>query len=284
MPRPGRPARAADQRRALGPRPRPPGRARHHRRLRRRPLAGGARPAARLRQPARRPRAAAARVADGSLDSLAALFAQSADAQAEVTNTLGTQVRQAVELLVGELSRLDRESAGTLLGAIAPRQIYRGALTVMMRLVFLLYAEEQRLLPVQSDLYASSYSVSALYDQLQAERNLYGDEVGDRRAAAWPRLLATFAAVYGGCEHDEMRIPPYGGGMFDPSRYPWLDRVAVTDLVDRRDARRAARSCSARAAPPSGCPTRAWTSSRSATSTRACSSSPACGSTSRTSA
>ena len=162
---------------------------------------------------------------------LAELFAKSAAAQAEVTDTLGTQVRQAVELLVSELSRLNRESSGTLLGTTEPRQIYRGALTVMMRLVFLLYAEEHELLPVNSELYADSYSVSSLYDQLQAERNLYGDQVAGLRAAAWPRLLATFSAVYAGCENDQMRIPPYGGGMFDPLRYPWLDRVAVTDLV-----------------------------------------------------
>ena len=163
--------------------------------------------------------------------SLAALFARSAEAQAEVTDTLGTQVRQAAELLVGELSRLDREADGFLLGDAPPREVYRGALTVMMRLVFLLYAEEQRLMPVASDLYATAYSVAGLHEQLAAERNLYGDEVGDRRAAAWPRLLATFAAVYEGCEYDEMRIPPYGGSLFDPSRYPWLEDLAVTDRV-----------------------------------------------------
>jgi hypothetical protein len=163
--------------------------------------------------------------------SLAALFARSAEAQAEVTTTLGMQVLRAVELLVGELSRLDRESEGTLLGDVAPRTVYRGALTVMMRLVFLLYAEEQRLLPVSSELYATAYSVTGLHDQLDAERNLYGDEVGDRRAAAWPRLLATFTAVYAGSEYDEMRIPPYGGGLFNPSRYPWLESLAVTDRV-----------------------------------------------------
>jgi hypothetical protein len=163
--------------------------------------------------------------------SLAALFARSAEAQAEVTTTLGTQVLRAVELLVGELSRLDRETGGTLLGDVAPRAVYRGALTVMMRLVFLLYAEEQRLLPTSSELYATAYSVAGLHDQLDAERNLYGDEVGDRRAAAWPRLLATFTAVYAGSEYDEMRIPPYGGSLFDPARYPWLESLAVTDRV-----------------------------------------------------
>ena len=171
-------------------------------------------------------------LADGSHSaSLAALFASSADAQAEVTDTLGTQVRQAAELLIGEIARLDRESAFSLLCDTPPRQVYRGALTLMMRLVFLLYAEEQRLLPVASDLYASAYSVSGLYGQLDAEHSLYGDEVGDRRAAAWPRLLAAFAAVHGGCEYDEMRIPAYGGSLFDPDRYPWLDRLAVSDRV-----------------------------------------------------
>jgi len=170
--------------------------------------------------------------ADGTHStSLAALFARSAEAQADVTTTLGLQVRQAVELLVGELSRLDRETGGALLGEVQPRQVYRGALTVMMRLVFLLYAEDQRLLPVAADLYATAYSVGGLHAQLDAEQNLYGEEVGDRRAAAWPRLLATFAVVYEGCEYEEMRIPPYGGSLFDPARYPWLERVAVTDRV-----------------------------------------------------
>ena len=170
--------------------------------------------------------------ADGSHStSLAALFTCSAEAQAEITTTLGIQVRQAAELLVGELSRLDREAGSTLLGQVAPREVYRGTLTVMMRLVFLLYAEEQRLLPVSSDLYATAYSVTSLHHQLDAEQNLYGDEIGDRRAAAWPRLLATFAAVYEGCEYVDMRIPPYGGSLFDPARYPWLERLAVTDRV-----------------------------------------------------
>ena len=170
--------------------------------------------------------------ADGSHStSLAALFTRSAEAQAEITTTLGIQVRQAAELLVGELSRLDRETDGALLGEVAPREVYRGTLTVMMRLVFLLYAEEQRLLPVSSDLYATAYSVTSLHHQLDAEQNLYGDEIGDRRAAAWPRLLATFAAVYEGCEYVDMRIPPYGGSLFDPARYPWLERLAVTDRV-----------------------------------------------------
>ncbi|XVQ86424.1 Eco57I restriction-modification methylase domain-containing protein [Microbispora siamensis] len=170
--------------------------------------------------------------ADGTpTDSLAALFARSADAQAEVTTTLGRQVLRAVELLVGELSRLDRESGGELLAYVPERRVYQGALTVMMRLVFLLYAEDQRLLPVDAELYASSYSVGGLFDELEEAESRHGEVVVDRRRAAWPRLIALFGAVYGGCEHDDLRIPPYGGTLFDPDRFPWLAGMKVTDRV-----------------------------------------------------
>lgn len=167
----------------------------------------------------------------GHGDSLAALFARTADAGAEVTDTLGRQVRDAVEQLVLEVSRLDRESGGRVLDGVAPRDVYRGSLTVMMRLVFLLYAEEQRLLPVDDALYRDSYAVGSLYGSLGIEQDRHGEEIADRRSAAWARLLALFTAVHGGSRHPDLRIPAYGGSLFDPERYRWLGRVQVTDRV-----------------------------------------------------
>ncbi|MEU8314575.1 MULTISPECIES: Eco57I restriction-modification methylase domain-containing protein [unclassified Micromonospora] len=163
--------------------------------------------------------------------SLAGLLAHSAEALTQVTTTLGDQVRRAVELFVGELARLDRESGGALLGKVSDREIYQGSLTVLMRLVFLLYAEEQRLLPVVDPLYAQAYAAATLHGQLGALRDLHGDEVGDRRTAAWPRLLALFSAVHDGCEHPDLRIPAHGGSLFDPDRFAWLAGAAVTDRV-----------------------------------------------------
>ncbi|MGH3769887.1 MAG: DNA methyltransferase [Pseudonocardiaceae bacterium] len=162
--------------------------------------------------------------ADGApSSSLAGLFARSADEHAHVTTTLGYQVRRAVELFVAELARLDREAAGALLAPVPERDLYRGALTTLLRLVFLLFAEQQRLLlPVTDPVYAGGYAVSTLYEQLDTDRNVYGEEVADRRAAAWPRLLALFGAIHGGCEHPDLRLPAYGGSLFDPAGYPWL--------------------------------------------------------------
>ncbi|MEU8552584.1 type IIL restriction-modification enzyme MmeI [Streptomyces anthocyanicus] len=164
-------------------------------------------------------------------DSTAGLFARTAAAQSEVTDTLGRQVREAVSLLVAEVSRLDRESHGALLRDVPAQQVYEGALTVMMRLVFLLYAEEQRLLPSGDELYDASYAVGPLHEELRTARRLHGGELGDRSAATWPRLLATFTAIHGGSTHDLLWIPPYGGSLFDPARFPWLVGAKVTDRV-----------------------------------------------------
>ena len=159
--------------------------------------------------------------------SLAALFTRTADDTTTVTKTLGKQVREAVELLVAELSRLDREADGTLLAGVSPRAIYRAALTVMMRIVFLLYAEEQNLLPTGDELYADSYSVTKLHDRLDQD----DAAIADRWQAAWPALLATFRAIHGGARHPDMWIPAYGGSLFDPVRFSWLERTKVTDRV-----------------------------------------------------
>lgn len=164
-------------------------------------------------------------------DSLSALFTRTEEEQSAVTDTLGGQVRQAVELLVGEFARLDREAGGTLLAPVAERDIYRAALTTLMRLVFLLYAEQRELLPVKDPVYRDGYAVTALYEQLTEDRDRYGEEIGDRRCAAWFRLLATFAAIHGGCEHPDLRIPPHGGSLFDPKAHPWLASMLVTDRV-----------------------------------------------------
>ncbi|WP_233514998.1 Eco57I restriction-modification methylase domain-containing protein [Marinitenerispora sediminis] len=169
---------------------------------------------------------------DGSSPSgsTASLFARTANAQGKLTEELGEQVRRAVELLVSEIARLDREARGHLLADVAERQVYKGALTVLMRMVFLLYAEEQRLLP-GDDLYVDHYSVTRLFDQLADDWERYGEEIVDRRAAAWPRLLALFNGIHAGVEHPDLRIPAYGGSLFDTGRFEWLTRLKVTDRV-----------------------------------------------------
>ena len=81
--------------------------------------------------------------AEVNLDSL---FLRSLEHQDEVTDTLGEQVRRAVEVLVQALDRADLDRDRELLKDMSPAQLYESGLTVMMRLVVLLCAEERKLL------------------------------------------------------------------------------------------------------------------------------------------
>jgi len=156
-------------------------------------------------------------------DGLAALLQESAGKQQEVADQLGSQVRRAVELLIATLDREDRDRQGELLQDLESAEVYRGAVTVMMRLVFLFVAEERRLLPIDDPGYAETLAASTLRGQLQERADRYGEDPLERSTAAWHRVLALFRAVHGGIQHDALRLPAYGGGLFDPDRYPFLE-------------------------------------------------------------
>jgi hypothetical protein len=156
-------------------------------------------------------------------DGLEQLLRESADKQQEVTDRLGAQVRRAVELLIATLDRADRDRHGELLDELDDEEVYRGAVTVMMRLVFLFVAEERRLLPIDDSAYAETLAATTLRGQLQERADRDGEEVLERSNAAWHRMLALFRAVHAGIAHDALRLPAYGGGLFDPDRYPFLE-------------------------------------------------------------
>ncbi len=162
--------------------------------------------------------------AEVNLDSL---FLRSLEHQDEVTDTLGEQVRRAVEVLVQALDRADLDRERELLKDVSPAQLYEAGLTVMMRLVVLLCAEERKLLLLGEPIYDQHYAVSTLRARLLKDKERLGEEVLERRHDAWSRLLAVFRAVFGGIEHETLRLPPLGGSLFDPDRFPFLEGRAT---------------------------------------------------------
>ncbi|MEO8287129.1 MAG: DNA methyltransferase [Chloroflexota bacterium] len=156
-------------------------------------------------------------------DTLEALLIESATDQQEVTDQLGYQVRRAVEVLVQRLDGIDREQGHRLLEGVTEKRLYEGALTVMMRLVFLFSAEEREMLLLGDPLYDQYYAVSTLRAQLRDTADRHGEEILERRRDAWTRLLSTFRLVFGGAAHDRMSLPAYGGRLFDPDAYLFLE-------------------------------------------------------------
>ncbi len=152
-------------------------------------------------------------------EQLPALFDRSLKFQDEVTDALGEQVRRAVEVLIQTLDKADQDRNRELLHDVKEPELYEAALTVMMRLVFLLSAEERGLLLMGDERYEANYAPSTLRMQLRKE----SEEILERREDAWSRLLAIFRAVFGGIEHENLRLPALGGSLFDPDRFPFLE-------------------------------------------------------------
>jgi hypothetical protein len=156
-------------------------------------------------------------------ETLEALLDKSAADQQEVTDQLGYQVRKAVEVLIQALDKADQDHGRKLLADVDERFLYESALTVMMRLVFLFCAEERELLLLGDDLYDKNYAVSTLREQLRVTADQFGEEILGLRYDAWTRLLTTFRAVYAGVKHDRLKLPAYGGSLFNPDRFPFLE-------------------------------------------------------------
>jgi hypothetical protein len=170
---------------------------------------------------------------------LPALLRKSRDYQAEVSTTLSHQVLEALYELGRGFQAADEKSGGKLLAETwqrDPQEMYGGLITTLLRMVFLLYAEDRSLMP-SSDLYQRNYSVQGLFERLRADHERYPDTM-DERFAAWPQLLALFRAVYGGCRHRSMTLPARRGHLFDPERFTFLEgrnKAASDQSPESRD-------------------------------------------------
>ncbi|WJJ09976.1 SAM-dependent DNA methyltransferase [Prescottella equi] len=174
-------------------------------------------------------------------ERLPVLFEESVAAAEEITEALGAQVRRAVELLIQSFSESAADARRRGLPDPLPthtHDTYEAAVTVMMRVVFLLFAEERGLLPT-GELFEQGYGISRELARLAARESDESEEALDSTSLTWHRLLATSAALYSGATFENMRMPAYGGSLFDPERFPFLTAaneqgalaVTVTDRV-----------------------------------------------------
>ena len=174
---------------------------------------------------------------------LAGLLAESRKFQNEVSERLAEQVLHALYELLRGFQAAHDDSDGKLLETPLkdnPDDIYRGLLTLVLRLVFLLYAEERDLLP-QDDTYLSGYSLGGLHQRLREDAALHPDTM-DQRYGAYAQLLALFRMVHDGAHSGAMKLPPRHGALFNPER----DRF----LEGRGDQTDGARQVSERIEPP----------------------------------
>jgi hypothetical protein len=94
------------------------------------------------------------------------------------------------------------------------------ALTVVYRLLFLLFAEARALVPMWHRVYRESYSVEALREAV---------ERGAASAGLWPAVQAMARLAHSGCHVGTLRVTPFNGHLFEPQAAPLAERATISD-------------------------------------------------------
>ena len=167
----------------------------------------------------------------GDNQRLPAILHNSRKYQNTVSTKLAEQVLAALyELMRGFQAANDVRNGDLLRDVLAndPNHVYAGLLRVLMRLVFVMYAEDRDLLS-SDPIYSNYYSVTGLFNRLREDAGRHPDTM-NQRYGAWSQLLTLFRLIYEGGQHGDFRLPARKGYLFDPDRYPFLEgRSSATD-------------------------------------------------------
>ena len=152
------------------------------------------------------------------------ILQQSRKYQSEVSTKLAEQILRALNELMRGFQSANEATGGNLLADVlreAPQDVYGGLLTSLLRMVFILYAEDRGLLS-NDPVYLNSYSLSGLFERLREDDAQYPDTM-DQRPGAWAQFLTLCRLIYDGGGHGAMHLPPRHGRLFDPDAYSFLE-------------------------------------------------------------
>jgi hypothetical protein len=157
----------------------------------------------------------------GRAESLAAsprLLDLAVDASARhgtaVCHALGNGVLEALELLLCALGRGRRHPSFEML--------FEQSLTVLYRVLFLLFAEARGLVPVWHPVYRDRYTIDSIVSTLLAGRRYRG---------VWSAINAISRLAHAGCTAGELKVTAFNGRLFSPSGTGAFDREAIDDGV-----------------------------------------------------
>jgi len=125
----------------------------------------------------------------------------------------------------------DATESGTALVAsglsrTAPLQdSFDQALTIVYRMLFLLFAEARALVPLWNPIYRESYSLEGLRDAAERSPHTPG---------LWDALRAIARLAHAGCRAGDLQVTPFNGRLFAPARTPLAERRDLDDDAAQR--------------------------------------------------
>jgi hypothetical protein len=156
--------------------------------------------------------------AGGSFPVLDTLVRATEQHRSAVGRSLQSGVEQALARLVAGF------------GGSRPRQAARleialgDALTVVYRILFLLFAEARGLVPQWHPIYRESYTIESLRPLTEGHRS---------PAGLWQSLQAIARLAHRGCRAGTLRVVPFNGRLFAPSAAPLAESFRLDDKIVR---------------------------------------------------
>lgn len=132
-----------------------------------------------------------------------------------VGRSLRGGVLQALQHLLGGMSKCGRHDLSHL---------FDESLTVVYRVLFMMFAESRSLVPNWHPIYRESYTVESLREKAERAAGAHG---------IWEALQAIARLAHGGCRAGTLVVPPFNGRLFSPARAPIAETCAVDDEAAR---------------------------------------------------
>ncbi|HEX3644424.1 MAG TPA: N-6 DNA methylase [Vicinamibacterales bacterium] len=110
-------------------------------------------------------------------------------------------------------------------GTISGQDGFEQALTIVYRMLFLLFAEARALVPLWHPVYRESYSLEGLRDAAEQSPPPPG---------LWDALRAISRLAHAGCRAGDLQVTPFNGRLFAPARTPLAERRDLDDGAARR--------------------------------------------------
>lgn len=152
---------------------------------------------------------------DGRFADLEALLAQSGRHRVEVGRSLQAGVDEALTKLMAGFASARRRT---------PATAFDDALTVVYRILFLLFAEARGLVPQWHPIYRDSYTIESLRPVAEGRGS---------PAGLWESLQAIARLAHRGCTAGTLRVVPFNGRLFAPATAPLADSFRLDDGVAR---------------------------------------------------
>jgi hypothetical protein len=132
----------------------------------------------------------------------------------EICRTLADGVLASLRLILGTLRT--RTSDET------PARLFEQSLTIVYRILFLLFAEARALVPVWHPVYRDRYTIDAIVSTVITGRRYRG---------AWSAIQAISRLAHAGCAAGELKVTAFNGRLFSPAHAPAFERRRFDDEV-----------------------------------------------------